>query len=266
MLDVIISKLGAGLSAASQLRLREMAGHRKHLRPREDLQRQGDAPQEVHFVLEGILCRYKLVGERRAVLTYLLPGDFCGPHPDFDGVMDHGISSLTAATVVGISHQQLQDCLDRSPDLSRAVSALFLSEIRIQRQWLANMCQPADKRMAHLLCELRARLAQVGLADARGFSLPLTQQELGEALGISTVHANRTIQHLKDLGLVRILDRRVVIADLAQLEQFAEFDDSYLALWPQATEQRAWPSEDGAPQAATSHIGALAFVRLSTMG
>jgi len=126
----------------------------------------------------------------------------------------------------------LREHLDDSPDLSRAIGALFLSEVRTQRQWLANMCQPADKRLAHLLCELRTRLAQVGLADARSFSLPLTQQELGEALGISTVHANRTIQHLKDLNLMRIMDRRVIIPDLAQLEQFAEFDDSYLALWP----------------------------------
>jgi CRP-like cAMP-binding protein len=240
MFDMVIRKLGAGLSAASQLRLKELTGHRKHLRPREDLQRQGDAPQEVYFVLEGILCRYKLVGERRAVLTYLLPGDFCGPHPDFDGVMDHGIASLTAATVVGVPHHQLQASLDGSRDLSKTIAALFLSEIRVQRQWLANMCQPADKRMAHLLCELRARLEQVGLADAHSFSLPLTQQELGEALGISTVHANRTIQHLKDLNLVRIMERRVMIADLAELEQFAEFDGGYLALWPAqpSTERR----------------------------
>jgi len=241
MFDMVIRKLGAGLSAASQIRLKEMLAHRKHLRPREDLQRQGDTPQEVHFVLDGILCRYKLCGERRAVLTYLLPGDFCGPHPDFDGVMDHGISSLTAATVVSVPHHFWREQLEGNQDMSRAIAALFLSEIRVQRQWLANMCQPADKRMAHLLCELRTRLAQVGLADAHGFSLPLTQQELGEALGISTVHANRTIQHLKDLGLVRIMDRRVMIADLAHLEQFAEFDDSYLALWPAppALERRA---------------------------
>jgi CRP-like cAMP-binding protein len=230
--DIVIRKLGAGLPAASQARLRQMMGHRKHLRPREDLTRQGDTPRDAHFVLEGILCRYKLCGEKRAVLTYLLPGDFCGPHPDFDGVMDHSIGCLTPATVAEVPHHLLQECLRDTPDLARAVSALFLSEIRVQRQWLANMCLAADRRMAHLLCELRSRLAQVGLADERGFALPLTQQELGEALGISTVHANRTIQHLKDLGLVRILDRRVVIADLAQLEQFAEFDAGYLAVWP----------------------------------
>ena len=239
MSEILIRKIGGGLSAATQDRLRDIFGHRKHLRPREDLQRQGDAPQDVHFVLEGILCRYKLVGERRAVLTYLLPGDFCGPHPDFEGITDHGICSLTAATVVGIPNHLFENSLDGNPDLSRAISALLFSEIRTQRQWLANMCQPADKRMAHLLCELRSRLEQVGLADARGYSLPLTQQELGDALGISTVHANRTIQHLKDLGLVRIVDRRVVITDLPQLEHFAEFDDAYLAFSPQGAKQGA---------------------------
>jgi CRP-like cAMP-binding protein len=129
-------------------------------------------------------------------------------------------------------HHLWQECLHHASDLTKALSVLFLAEIRIQRQWLANMCQPADKRMAHLLCELRTRLEQVGLADDHTFLLPLTQQELGEALGISTVHANRTLQHLKDQGLVRIVDRRVAIADLAQLQAFAEFDEGYLAIWP----------------------------------
>jgi CRP-like cAMP-binding protein len=239
MSAILVRKLGGGRSSATQDRLRAILGHRKHLRPHEDLLRQGDASGPAHFVLEGILCRYKLCGDRRAVLAYLLPGDFCGPHPDFDGAMDHGISALTMATVAEVPHHLLQESLRTSPDLAKAISTLFLTEVRIQRQWLANMALPADKRAAHLLCELRARLAQVGLADARGFVLPLTQQELGEALGISTVHANRIVQHLKDLGLVRVMDRHVTINDLAQLEQFAEFDGAYLTPSPQAADRIA---------------------------
>jgi CRP-like cAMP-binding protein len=230
--DIIIRKLGAGLSPASQFRLKEMLRNRKCLRAREDLRRQGEGPYAVHFVLEGILCRYKHRGDKRAVLSYLLPGDFCGPHLDFDGVMDHGICSLTEATMAEVPDHLLKECLFDAPDLAKTLSALFLAEVRTQRQWLANMALAADKRMAHLLCELRARLAQVGLADERCFSLSLTQQDLGEALGISTVHANRTIQRLKDLGLVRIVDRRVVMADLARVQAFAEFDDTYLMVRP----------------------------------
>jgi CRP-like cAMP-binding protein len=229
MWDVVTRRLGRPLAAPTQARLKEMLSHHKHLRPREELKRQGEVPQDVHFVLEGILARYKICGDKRAVLSYLLPGDFCGPHPDWHAPLDHGICSLTHVTVAEVPHHLLQECLHSEPDLAKALTTLYLSEVAIQRQWLANMGRSADKRLAHLICELRARLAQVGLADERSFQLGLTQQEMSEALGISAVHVNRTLQHLKDLGLLRILDRRVMIADLAKLEAFAEFDPAYLA-------------------------------------
>jgi CRP-like cAMP-binding protein len=238
MTDVVLWQLGPGLSAAGQFRLKEMLAHRRHLRPHEDLIRQGETPESAYFVLEGFLCRYKLLsGGRRAALAYLLPGDFCGPHPEFCAPMDHSVGSLTAATVAEVPHQMLQDCLRSEPLLARNLSTAFWTQFAIQRQWLANMGCPSDKRLAHLLCELRSRLAQVGLADERSFLLPLTQHELSEALGISTVHVNRVLQHLKDLGLVRIMDRRVMIADLAMLESFAEFDASYLGIAPVSMER-----------------------------
>ena len=229
MSEIIIRGLGAGIPAASQFRLREILGYRKHLRPGEDLLRQGEAPQAAYFVLDGILCRYKqLANGHRAVVAYLLPGDFCGPHPDFHQPMDHSVDALTPATVVEASHHLLQECLNADPALAKSFIATLVAGAAIQRQWLANMSQPSDKRLAHLLCELRARLARVGQANECSFSLPLTQHELGEALGISTVHVNRVLQHLKDMGLARITDHRVTIADLAALESFAEFDAGYL--------------------------------------
>jgi len=229
MSDIVIRKLGAGLPPASQLRLRELLGHRKLLRPREDLLRQGDMPESAHFVLDGILARYKLLpGGRRAVVAYLLPGDFCGPHPDFHRRMDHGISAITPATVAEVSHRLLQEQLKAEPALGQYFLDWVITGAAIQRQWLANMGCPSDKRAAHLLCELRHRLAQAGQADERSFLLPLTQHELSEALGISTVHVNRVLQHLKDLGVARIMDRRVMIGDLAALERFADFDPAYL--------------------------------------
>jgi len=231
MTDLVAARLGAGLPDASQLRLREMLGHRKHLRPRTDLVRQGEALLDCHFVLEGMLCRYKLLsGGKRAVVAYLLPGDFCGPHPEIGGPSDHGIGCLTPATVAIAPHHLLQESLTADPLLARHLSAALHIESAIQRQWLANMGCPSDRRLAHLLCELRARLARVGQADEDGYHLPLTQHELSEAVGISTVHVNRVLQHLKDMGLARIIDHRVIIGDLALLETFAEFDPAYLGI------------------------------------
>jgi CRP-like cAMP-binding protein len=211
------------------MRLRELLGHRRVLRPREDLHGQGDFPQTTHFLLDGILARYKLLpAGRRAVVAYLLPGDFCGPHPDFHQRMDHGVSAMTAATVAEVPSGLLQEALKADLALAQRFAAMLMAETAIQRQWLANMGCPSDRRLAHLLCELRTRLAWAGLADERSFVLPLTQHELSEALGISTVHVNRVLQHLKDMGLTRIMDRRVMIGDLAALEGFAEFDPAYL--------------------------------------
>jgi CRP-like cAMP-binding protein len=229
VLDIIWNRFGSGLPEASRQRLKELTGRRRTLRPRENIAHQGLRADVHYFLIEGFLCRFKLsAGGRRTVLAYLLPGDFCGPHPELRGPLDHGIASLTQASVAEVSHHQLQECLRSDADLGRRLSIALLAEAAIQRQWLANMSAPSDKRLAHLLCELRTRLARVGMADQNGFPLPLTQHELGEALGISTVHVNRTLQHLKDIGLVRVIDHRVMIPQLDMLESFAEFDPTYL--------------------------------------
>src|ERR1700749_1238117 len=147
MSDILFLKLGTRLSSPSHGRLREMLTRCKHLRPHEELVRQGDAPHDTYFVLEGILCRYKLCSDRRAVLAYLLPGDFCGPHPDFDDMVDHSVCALTPALVADVPQHLLQEALHAAPDLAKAIAALFLTEVRVQRQWLANMTVAADKRM-----------------------------------------------------------------------------------------------------------------------
>jgi hypothetical protein len=86
--------------------------------------------------------------------------------------------------------------------------------------------------MAHLFCELHTRLAVVGLTDGDSFGLPLNQTELGECLGLTAVHVNRTLQLLREQGLCDLRDHRVVIHDLAKLKALAEFDPAYLYLGP----------------------------------
>ncbi len=84
--------------------------------------------------------------------------------------------------------------------------------------------------MAHLFCELHARLDAVGKARRDGFEFPLTQRELSECLGLTVVHANRTIQELRRRGLVELENRQLTIIDRRGLEGVAEFDPSYLYL------------------------------------
>jgi CRP-like cAMP-binding protein len=84
--------------------------------------------------------------------------------------------------------------------------------------------------MAHLFCEIRERLNVVGLADNDSYDFPLTQQELGECLGLTAVHVNRTLQEMRRRELIELENRRVRIRDLPRLKSAGDFDPYYLYL------------------------------------
>ena len=94
--------------------------------------------------------------------------------------------------------------------------------------------RPADKQLAHLICELLVRLQTVGCASEDSFPCPITQVDLADTLGISPVHTNRTLQELRGEGLIVWGRKLVQIPNVARLKAFAEFDPKYLHLTPRA--------------------------------
>jgi CRP-like cAMP-binding protein len=93
----------------------------------------------------------------------------------------------------------------------------------------------ASERLGHLFCELRARLDLVGIADGNTFDMPMTQADLGDLLGLSTVHVNRSLQELRGSGLISLRNRRLIIHDVEELAAISLFDPAYLHLgdgWP----------------------------------
>jgi CRP-like cAMP-binding protein len=106
-----------------------------------------------------------------------------------------------------------------------------LIDASIHREWLAAAARPAPQQLAHLICELYVRLGITALIGPdRTFSLPLTQVELGEALGLSTVHVNRSLQQLRSEGLFTWQNQTLRILDWDALKARASFDDRYLHL------------------------------------
>jgi CRP-like cAMP-binding protein len=101
----------------------------------------------------------------------------------------------------------------------------------IHRRWIVSIGrQSALEHAAHLFCEMFLRLQAVGLTEDDSFKLPLTQAELGDTLGLSTVHVNRVIQELRAEGLITWRGETVVITDWPRLQQIAEFDPTFLSL------------------------------------
>jgi len=215
--------------------------------PRQDLIQEGDPPDGVHVVLEGFACRYKLLpsGERQ-IMAYLVPGDMCDLHIAILGEMDHSIATLSACKIAIIPHEAVESLMKSHDCINRALWWSSLVDEAILREWLVGIGRrSADKQLAHRLCELLVRLQAVGLATENSYQFPVTQAELGDTLGISTVHVNRMLQQLRKAGLIAPQSHHPTITDVDGLKQFAEFTPNYLHLSASRRSQDASPKTKG---------------------
>ncbi|MDN3572966.1 Crp/Fnr family transcriptional regulator [Methylobacterium longum] len=202
---------------------------------RTDLVQEGDPPAGVFLILEGFACRYKLrANGARQIMAYLVPGDA----GDFDvallDAMDHSISTLSDCTVVRIAPETIRDLLAR-PAVAAALRKSTLVDEATLREWLLNVGRrTAVERLAHLFCELHLRLSAVGRTDEYRFKLPLTQPDLADTTGMTSVHLNRSLMELRRQGLIELQQRHLTILDLPRLRELAEFKAGYLHLGDQA--------------------------------
>jgi CRP-like cAMP-binding protein len=196
---------------------------------RQDVIREGDRPDHVHLLLEGWAGRYKsLSNGERPIMAFLIPGDLCDMHVTVLNEMDHSIGTLSPCKVAFIPRETMAELLGHER-LARALWWATLVDEAILREWLVTVGhRPADRRLGHLICEMLLRSKAVGLSDDGSFELPLTQEELGDTMGLSTVHINRTMQDLRSQGLITSKGKRMVVNDLERLMAFSEFNPNYL--------------------------------------
>jgi len=215
----------AALEQAASLKLRQLA-------PKEDLIREGDKPRQVNLILEGWAYRYKTLEDgRRSVAAFMVPGDLCDLRMFILKQMDHSVGALTPVRVAQIPGDTILDLTEGSPRLSRALWWNSLVEEAIAREWIANVGQrDATERLAHLFCELFIRLRAVGLTNGDHCELPMTQEQLGDATGLSAVHVNRTLQGLREQRLISLKGKTLTIPDLDALQRAALFNANYLHL------------------------------------
>ena len=206
-------------------------GRVRAVRADQDIVRENDPTGDVHLIVGGFACRYKLLKDGlRQIVAFLVPGDFCDLHVFILGKMDHSIATLSPALVVDIPRARILEMTER-PALARALWWATLVDEATLREWLLNIGRrEAEERIAHLICELHLRLRSVGLANDDKFALPITQAEIGDALGLSAVHVNRSLHVLKAQNLITLRHREMVITDLARLRALAQFNPNYLHL------------------------------------
>lgn len=193
---------------------------------------EGECPSGVRVVLEGFVYRYKILEDgQRQIIGILVPGDLCDLQSVILGRSDHFIATLSDCTLVTVDQDTVDDLTYTRSRIARAFWWSTLVDESILREWLANMGQrSADKWLAHFLCEVLVRLQIVGHASANSCEVPLTQEQLGDVLGISSVHVNRVLKELRDANLLEFRNRRFSVPDLDRLHAFCDFDPNYLHL------------------------------------
>jgi CRP-like cAMP-binding protein len=184
------------------------------------------------LVLEGFACRYRLLPDgRRQILAYMLPGDMCDPRIFLLGRMDHSIAAISRAKIAIWPRKSVLGLTSLYPRITRAFWWSALVEEGIAREWLISLGQrTAIERLAHLICELYHRLKAVDMVTGGGFDFPVTQAELGDTLGLSAVHVNRTLQDMRRERLVRLAGRRLTVLNLEVLGAIGMFNPDYLRL------------------------------------
>lgn len=210
--------------------LRSAAVRSRNFAAGDDLVVENSKPSVSMLVASGMVARYNIIEDGgRQITAFHMLGDFVDLHGFLLSRLDHSISALTEVTVVEFPHEALEHITEQYPHLTRMMWLSTLLDAAIHRQWLVVMGRTsAMSRLAHLLCEQFVRASLVGLAAQDSFPFPITQAQLADALGISPVHVNRTLQELRARAVLEWHGGTVSILDWPGLQSIGRFDEAFL--------------------------------------
>lgn len=220
------------LSEEDRAVLERISAEPRLIASRTDLAREGDQPEGVFLVMEGMAHRHKLrTNGARQISAYLLPGDLCDLDVALLKQMDHTITTFSACMVVRLAPETIRDLLQHHPAIARALRISTLVDEATLREWLMNVARrSAIERIAHLFCELLARLQVVARASENSYVLPITQIDLADTTGLTSVHVNRSLQDLRRRDMIELRGQRLRILNLEGLQAIADFRANYLHL------------------------------------
>jgi CRP-like cAMP-binding protein len=197
--------------------------------------REAEPPEACAVLCTGFAYRQKLTGEgHRQIVAVHIPGDALDLQNLFLDVSDHSIQMLSRGEVAFVARSDLQRLARSRAAVGHAILVKILVEASVFREWVLNVGRRDSRtRVAHLLCELGVRMQAEGLADEYGYELPMTQEQLADAVGLTPVHVNRTLKALQAEGLIVRTKRAIAFPDWERMRHVGDFNQRYLHLEPQ---------------------------------
>ncbi|WP_331043605.1 Crp/Fnr family transcriptional regulator [Sphingomonas sp.] len=192
--------------------------------------RERDQVSNCCILLSGYACRHKTTSDGgRQIVSFHLPGDILDvQHLLFPGA-DHNVQTITEATWAVVPSEALRKVSRDRPAIAEALWKDSLIDASVFREWVLNVGRrDAKSRVAHMLCEFAVRREAAGLGSPERFELPMSQEHIADATGLTPVHVNRMLHALSDDGIIARDKRRVDILDWARMRRVADFDPIYL--------------------------------------
>ncbi len=205
---------------------------------RKILYREGDTAHTLYTLFDGWLILFKILENgKRQVLRFILPGDFFGFQVngnDTSAGYTHGSLALVESTLCAFPRARLRSMMEKQPQLAIGLSEMVMHDMTLcQHHLIGSARKTAHERIAFLLLELfyRVRLQmQNGFDEATGSVIfPLTQEDIGDAVGLTSIHVNRVLNEMERKGLIHCQRKRLTIHDEAVLMEIGQFDPDMIA-------------------------------------
>lgn len=195
----------------------------------EEIVRAGRRSDSIFLISEGMAIRYRILRDgQRQILNLLMPGDLAGITGFRFAKAPYSTKFLTNGTVSPIPVSKFMNLLDTHPRIVAELLWYFTADTVLGERLITVSRRAAKERVAHFLIELFRRLQDVKLADECSFRMPLTQEMISDALGLSVPYLNRVLRELRDDGLLRTRGRLVIIENFDRLSALADFEPGYL--------------------------------------
>lgn len=204
----------------------------EHYDPGEVILAEGQPVDKIHLVIAGFATRSKtLPNGARQIVAFMIPGDLCDLEVFVLEGMDHDIVAATETACALIPAADVMTLLSELSTVTLALWWSTMTDSAVLRSRIVDQGgREAKERLAHLFYELLIRYRLIGQAVDNAFPLPLTQEGLAAASGMTAVHLNRTLQQLRSDGLIEFSRGRVSVLNVCGLKKAARFESNYLHL------------------------------------
>lgn len=220
------------LSVDDQRALLDLPVSTRNVAAGEYLIKQGESSRSCVLLTSGFAQGYRLVKDGgRQIIGLHLAGDFVDLHFSMVHRASHSVQLLTPGKVADIPTAMLAELMHSRPAVAEAIWLDSLADASVFREWIVSLGRrDARGKLAHLVCEVGVRQESAGIGGRTCVQLPMTQEQLADALGLTSVHVNRTLKRMEAEGLIRRERSRITVPDWQQLAQAAGFSPVYLQL------------------------------------